>query len=206
MAAVEALNNAPRFQFVPTPWCDTAVTFARLGKWDMAMRIATGLVDHNAFDGCCAHRDLAKVAATNGDIELVKRLLSQAEAAAPRIPIPPQRTDLLASVAGEYARRTARRGGAGCGFVRCTRRGGHVDRGGAAGVRQIGGSICSDRRLASRSGDNGRDWYTSCSKPATSRGQRLSQKRSATRPRAPINSSRWPGVCSQTGEKRRLAI
>ena len=104
MAAVEALNNAPRFLFVPTPWCDTAVAFARLGKWDMAMRIATGLVDHDALDGCCAHRDLAKVAATNGDIERVKSLLSQAEAAAPRIAIPPQRTEVLASVAGEYAR------------------------------------------------------------------------------------------------------
>ena len=103
-AAVEALNNAPRFQFVPTPWCDTAVAFAKLGEWNWAMRIATGLVAHDAFDGCSALRDLAGVAARNGDGDRAAALLAQARENAPRIKLPPMRSDLLGSVAAEYAR------------------------------------------------------------------------------------------------------
>ncbi len=103
-AAVEALNVAPRFQFRPTPWCDTAVTFAKLGFWDWAMQIATALVAHEAFDGCSALRDLAAVAAGSGETDRAASLLAQARENAPRIPIPPMRFGLLSSVAAEYAR------------------------------------------------------------------------------------------------------
>jgi tetratricopeptide (TPR) repeat protein len=104
VAAAEALNRAPRFRFVPTPWCDTAVAFAELGFWDLAMKIAGGLVTHNAFDGCSALRDLAGVATRAGNKAQARELLARALASAPQVPIPPQRDDLLISLAAEYAR------------------------------------------------------------------------------------------------------
>ena len=103
-AAVQALNDAPFFGLVPTPWCDTASTFAKLGDWEWAMRIANGLVAHNVYDGCCALRDLAVVATRNGDVDRASALLAQARANAPRIQIPPMREQFLDSVAGESAR------------------------------------------------------------------------------------------------------
>ncbi|MBC7980870.1 MAG: hypothetical protein H7Y36_09935 [Armatimonadetes bacterium] len=102
--AVVALNNAPPFTFVPTPWCDTAVTFAKLGNWDMAMRIANGLVVHDVFDGCSALRDLAEVARLKADGARAETLLAEARTHALRVTMPPMQASLLAIISQEYAR------------------------------------------------------------------------------------------------------
>jgi tetratricopeptide (TPR) repeat protein len=102
--SITALNAAGGFQFVPTPWCDTAVAFAKLSDWDSAMNLAKWQVETNPLDGCCSLRDLAHFAATSGDIERAKALLAQARESVQRIPIPPQRSDVLATIAPDYAR------------------------------------------------------------------------------------------------------
>ena len=60
-------------------------------------------MEHDAFDGCSALRDLAALAARNGDADRAAALLTQVRENAPRVPWG-MRPDLLGSVAAEYAR------------------------------------------------------------------------------------------------------
>jgi tetratricopeptide (TPR) repeat protein len=103
-ACVQAMNAVERFPFVPTPWCDTAVAFAELGRWDTAMEMAKWRVDTNPLDGCFLLCDLATFAGKRGDIERAKGLLVDARNAVERISIPPQQSDMLTNIAQEYAR------------------------------------------------------------------------------------------------------
>jgi len=102
MAVVDALNAAPRFGFVPTPWCDTAVTFAKLGHWNIAMQIANSLIAHDVFDGSSALLALAGQARKDCDRSGAEALLVQARRHAPHIHVSMQ-SDVLAKVAKEYA-------------------------------------------------------------------------------------------------------
>jgi hypothetical protein len=102
--SVDALKHAPRFGFVPTPWCDTCVSYATHGWWDIAMKIAGVLVQHDTFDGASALRDLAQVARKRGDLARAADLLVQAKTSATRVAFPPLRSGLLASIAAEYVR------------------------------------------------------------------------------------------------------
>jgi tetratricopeptide (TPR) repeat protein len=103
-SSVQAMNAVKRFGFVPTPWCDTAVAFAELGRWDTAMEMAKWQVETNPLDGCCSLRDLAASAGKRGDLERAKALLTEARNSVEKIRIPPQRSDVLVSIAQEYAR------------------------------------------------------------------------------------------------------
>jgi tetratricopeptide (TPR) repeat protein len=103
-ASVQAMNGVKKFGFVPTPWCDTAVAFAELGRWDTAMEMARWQVETNPLDGCCSLRDLAASAGKRGDLERAKALLTEARNSVEKIRIPPQRSDVLTSIAQEYAR------------------------------------------------------------------------------------------------------
>ena len=104
MEAVEALNKAPRFAFTPTPWCATCVAFAKIGDSGWVSRISTGLVQHDAFDGCNALRDLATLARERQDFTQAEAWLAKARESAPKISFYPMRASLRASLAREYAR------------------------------------------------------------------------------------------------------
>ena len=109
--SVDALSQARQFQFSRTPWCDTGVSFATLGRWDLAMKLVNWRVNHDAFDGLSALCDLVRVARESGDLAKAadllaqtKTLLLQAKTSATGGVALTQLSSLLASVVTEYVR------------------------------------------------------------------------------------------------------
>jgi tetratricopeptide (TPR) repeat protein len=102
--AVRVLNGAPPFRSRPTPWCPTVVAFAKIGQPEWVEKISTGLLAHEAFDGCSALIDLARLARERNDLTAAEAYLQTARANAPRITFPPMQAGLLALLAQEYAR------------------------------------------------------------------------------------------------------
>lgn len=101
--AAEAWNKAKPFPTSPTPVSDLCVDAARVGMWDFALRIAHGLVDHDAFDGATALRNLAVYCHQIGRDDQATGLLAEAEQAALKIGFPPQRMQIETRNAATYA-------------------------------------------------------------------------------------------------------
>ena len=101
--ALTALQALPTYP-MDGGWGKTAEACARLKYWDWALKIASGLIDHDRpFDGCRALLDLANVAADQDDNGRAASLLMQAESNASRMQVLPLRKGFLRSVSDGYA-------------------------------------------------------------------------------------------------------
>jgi len=101
--AADAWGRARPYGLLPTPVSSFCVDIARVGNWDWGLKIAHGLVEHNAFDGTTALINMTRYCHEIGRDEQAEALLAEAGQAVLKVDFPPMRDDIQAQVAVAYA-------------------------------------------------------------------------------------------------------